>query len=119
MTDREVFMAHWTPTYGEQKAAELWELKQQHSGTRGPGYIADTEGYLSPVTGKWVEGRKARRDDLARSGCRPWEGMEQEQKEAQRQKAYIEQKQDAKLTETAWRTWYAMDPKKRRQLMQG
>lgn len=29
----------------------------------------DLPGYISPATGKWIEGRAARRDDLARSGC--------------------------------------------------
>ena len=31
---------------------------------------ADLPGYKSPVTGKWIEGRAARREDLARTGCR-------------------------------------------------
>ena len=30
----------------------------------------DLPGYVSPVTGKWIEGRAARREDLARTGCR-------------------------------------------------
>ncbi len=37
-------------------------------------YIAsDLPGYRSPVTKKWIEGRAARREDLARTGCRPVE----------------------------------------------
>lgn len=35
-----------------------------------PQIRGDLPGYLSPVTGQWVEGRAARREDLARSGCR-------------------------------------------------
>jgi hypothetical protein len=31
---------------------------------------SDLPGYVSPVTGKWIEGRSARREDLARTGCR-------------------------------------------------
>jgi hypothetical protein len=31
---------------------------------------SDLPGYVSPVTGKWIEGRAARREDLARTGCR-------------------------------------------------
>jgi hypothetical protein len=31
---------------------------------------SDLPGYISPVTGKWIEGRSARREDLARTGCR-------------------------------------------------
>ena len=43
--------------------------------------IGDIEGYVSPVTGLWVEGRKARREDLKRSGCRPYEPGEKEANE--------------------------------------
>ena len=34
-----------------------------------PYVVPDTPGYMSPVTGKWIEGRMARREDLKRSGC--------------------------------------------------
>ena len=110
-------MAHWVPTYGEEKAEELWNLKQEQEHGCSAAVLGDLEGYVSPTTGKWIEGRKARRDDLARSNSRPWEGMEAEQKEAARQRAYMEAKQDKRIEEAAWRTWYSMDPKKRRQLM--
>lgn len=68
----------------------------------------DLPGYESPTTGKWVEGRTARRDDLARSGCRPWEGLEQETKESARQRAYAEQKADAALERAIGETYAAM-----------
>lgn len=81
--------------------------------------MPDLPGYQSPVTGKWIEGRRARREDMARTGSRPWEGMEQEQKEASRRKQYEEQKQDARLHEAASRAWYQLDPRKRRRLIEG
>lgn len=34
-----------------------------------PQYQPDTPGYHSPITGEWIEGRKARRDDLKKHGC--------------------------------------------------
>ncbi len=34
-----------------------------------PQFIPDTPGYASPITGEWIEGRKARRDDLKKHGC--------------------------------------------------
>ncbi len=83
-----------------------------------PTVIPDTPGYVSPVTGLWVEGRKQRREDLKRSGSRPWEGKEQEVKEAQRQKAYAEQKFDRGLEEAARRAYHQMSPEKRRLLEQ-
>jgi hypothetical protein len=36
----------------------------------GPFIISDTPTYISPVTGKPVDGRAARREDLKRSGSR-------------------------------------------------
>jgi hypothetical protein len=36
----------------------------------GPFIVSDTPTYISPVTGKAVDGRAARREDLKRSGCR-------------------------------------------------
>ena len=42
-----------------------------------------------------------RREDLKRAGCRPWEGLEQEKKEAARQQAYAEQRREAALDRSA------------------
>jgi len=47
-----------------------------------PAVHADLPGYTSPIDGRWVEGRRARTEDLKRNNCRPWEGMETERKEA-------------------------------------
>lgn len=35
--------------------------------------FGDLPGYESPATGKWVEGRRQREEDLKRSGCRPYD----------------------------------------------
>lgn len=43
-----------------------------------PRVFSDYEGYESPGTGKWVEGRVARERDLASCGCRPYEAGERE-----------------------------------------
>ena len=34
-----------------------------------PQYTPDTPGYASPITGEWIEGRRARREDLKKHGC--------------------------------------------------
>lgn len=65
----------------------------------------DLPGYESPVTGLWVEGRKARREDLRRTNSRPWEGMEQEQKEAAKVRARQDQKLDQLAERMAHRAW--------------
>jgi putative FmdB family regulatory protein len=66
-----------------------------------PAVFGDLPGYESPATGKWVEGRHARNEDLKRSGCVPFEaGMREDnrrkreadqQKDEQRLEAAIEQ----------------------------
>ena len=53
--------------------------------------------YTSPIDGRPITTKQERIEDLKRNNSRPWEGMEQERKEAQRRAAYEEQKQDAKL----------------------
>jgi hypothetical protein len=84
-----------------------------------PSYVQpDLPGYQSPVTGKWVEGKKARRDDLARTGSRPWEGMAAEKAEAARHKKYNEQKSDKRLDEAVRHAYHQLPPSKRRILEQ-
>lgn len=39
---------------------------------------ADYPGYSCPITGKWIEGKKAHRANLARHGCRVLESGEHE-----------------------------------------
>lgn len=34
-----------------------------------PQFFSDIEGYASPVTGEWIEGRRARRYDLEKHNC--------------------------------------------------
>lgn len=44
-----------------------------------PRVAADYPGYECPVTGKWVEGKAAHRENLKRTGCRLLESGETEQ----------------------------------------
>lgn len=39
----------------------------------GPFVFGDTPSYQSPIDGRWIDGRKARREDLKRSGCVEYE----------------------------------------------
>jgi hypothetical protein len=105
----------WDPKQNKLvEVSTAWTQK-----TRSHFVMPDTPGYVSPVTGLWVEGRKARRDDLARSGSRPWEGIEQERKEANRHKAYAEQANDKFLDRAVRETYYQLSPEKRRRLERG
>jgi hypothetical protein len=65
----------------------------------------DIPGYESPIDGRWIEGRRARREDLKRSNSRPWEGLEQEKKEAARFHVEREKKDDALAEKIAHRLW--------------
>lgn len=65
----------------------------------------DIAPYESPVTGNIIDGRRARREDLKRNRCRPYEGREQELKEANKIVAERERKMDVlaeKMAHTAW-----------------
>jgi len=57
-----------------------------------PAVQTDLPGYPSPIDGRWIEGRRARTEDLKRNNCRPWEGMEAERKEAERRASEIDTK---------------------------
>jgi hypothetical protein len=47
----------------------------------------DLPGYSCPVTGSWVEGRRAHEENLARTGCRVLEDGEKGENEKRRAKA--------------------------------
>ena len=77
----------------------------QSEETKSATIFGDLPGYESPIDGKWIEGRKARRNDLARSGCRPWEGLEQEKKEAAKAHASLDRQTDELAEKIAHRAW--------------
>lgn len=56
--------------------------------------------YQSPISGEWIDTPSQRRNDFAKNNCRPWEGMEQEKKEAAKRAAYEEQAFDKGLEKT-------------------
>ncbi len=80
---------------------------------RGPMIFGDLPEYVSPVTGLVVSGRVQRREDLKRSGSRPWEGLEVEKREARKQQAYSEARLDASLAKAAAESFYQLSPSKR------
>lgn len=79
----------------------------------------DIAAYQSPASGKWITSRRERRDDLARTNSRPWEGMESERKEAQKRKREAEAKADAKLEHAIRKSYHELPPEKRRVLEGG
>jgi hypothetical protein len=95
---------------------ELIEVTKDYSEPVAPMVWGDLPAYESPVTGQMVEGRVQRREDLKRTNSRPWEGIEQEKKEAQRRKQYLAQQEEKSLEKAAWSAWYQMSPEKRQRL---
>lgn len=75
--------------------------------------IVDIPAYESPATGKMITSRAERREDLKRSGCREWEGIESERRESERQKKYQEEKQEAALDRTVRQAWADLPPSKK------
>lgn len=73
----------------------------------------DIPSYQSPATGKWITSRAERKEDLKRSGSRPWEGMETEKQEAERQKKYDEERQDKALDHAVRQAWADLSPSKK------
>lgn len=78
----------------------------------------DLPAYESPIDGRVVDGRRQRRDDLARTGCRPYEGREQEQKEAAKVRADQERQTDQLAERMAHRAW-ADAPERVRKVFRG
>lgn len=86
------------------------------------GYVhfpaAGGQAYVSTVSGKYIDSKRKREDDLKRHGCRTYEGFEQEKKEADRRTAHEEKKADQKLDATVREAFHQLPPEKRKVLEQ-
>jgi len=74
----------------------------------------DLPAYTSPIDGRLIDGRRQRREDLKRHGCRPYEGREQELKEANKVQAENERRLDQLAEKMAHRAWDAAPERVRR-----
>lgn len=81
-----------------------------------PAVQTDLPGYQSPIDGKWVEGRRARNEDLKRSNCRPWEGMDTERKEAIKRAEEADRKFETQIERGIAETFNNMSAEKQRAL---
>lgn len=84
---------------------ELVEVTSDRREPIAPQVFGDLPGYESPASGKWIEGRRARREDFKRTGCRPFEGLAAERRMAEDHHRHIERKHEARLDESAHRAW--------------
>lgn len=69
---------------GEFIPAWQWEVKYGEKRNPSPFIIGNMTPYQSPIDGRWINSREQRKEDLKRSGSRPYEGLEVEKREAQR-----------------------------------
>ena len=67
-----------------------------------PRVFGDFEGYESPASGRWVEGKRQRREDFARTGTRAFE--EGDHQVAARNRRDIEARQEAAVDTAIERT---------------
>lgn len=84
-----------------------------------PSVQVDIGGYTSPIDGRWIEGKAARREDLKRSNCRPWEGMEAEKKAAIERSKAADKDFEKGVEAAAYNTFNNMSAEKQRAISQG
>lgn len=99
-----------TPMHCESKMERIVEA---------PSVQVDIGGYTSPIDGRWIEGKSARREDLKRNNCRPWEGMESEKKEALRRAAAADANFEKGVEAAVYNTYNNMSAEKQRAISQG
>lgn len=98
--------------YREQRSRILHGLADR--ARPSPLIWLDLPGYDSPVTGKWIEGRVARREDLKRNECVEYDpGMKDD---AKRNEKAREEKLDRIIGEAAERMYNQLPESKRNQL---
>lgn len=75
--------------------------------------IQPWDAFESPASGKLITSYAQRREDMARTGCRDWEGKDAEWKHATQQARYHDDKQDAALDATVRQVWANLSPEKK------
>lgn len=81
--------------------------------------IQPWDAYQSPATGRLITSYAERREDMKASGCRDWEGMDNERHNADRQKQYAEAENDAKLDTTVRTAWAQLSSEKKAAALAG
>lgn len=84
-----------------------------------PAVQVDIGGYQSPIDGRWIEGKAARREDLKRNNCRPWEGMESEKKAAIERSKAADKDYEKGVEAAVYNTFNNMSAENQRALSQG
>ena len=69
MTDKEIYLAHWIPTLGEEEALKSWEAKLAMTKRQAPMVNPDIQPYQSQIDGSWITSRSKHRTHLKDHGC--------------------------------------------------
>lgn len=75
---------------------------------KGPAIWGDIPEYESPIDGRIITSRSKRREDLRRSGCRPYEGFEVEAREAARHRREMDKRSEQQWAERVEKTYYQL-----------
>lgn len=82
-----------------------------------PAIQTDIPAYQSPIDGRWINGKADRREDLKRHNCRPWEGMAEEKKAAERRANEADATFSKKIEKGLYDTYNNMSAEKQRKLL--
>lgn len=107
----------WNPELG--RLVEVPLDSEQRRPPQSAAVHGDYEGYQSPVTGEWIEGKRAHREDLKRHGCRLYEGRQVEEREAAKVRAEHARETDRIAEKLAHRAWDQAPTRVRRILTGG
>jgi putative FmdB family regulatory protein len=67
--------------------------------------VAVMQSYQSPISGKWIDTPRQRRNDLNDNNCREWEGIEQETKVAHQREKDFDKMLDKSAEKSAIEAW--------------
>jgi hypothetical protein len=95
-------------------AGRLIEIIDLDEPPRAAAVMGDLPAYESPIDGRVIDGRAARREDLKRNQCRPYEAGELQAFEARR--AAADRQLEARVGETVERFWQGKSGDERAQL---
>lgn len=79
--------------------------------------LREFEAYESPATGKVITSHTARRYDMQESGCRQWEGSEQEKKHAAKVKLEEQAKEDRQIEQWVGEAYHQL-PAEKKQILE-
>jgi hypothetical protein len=112
---------HWFDFHGkivgDKDAEEEWSrVVKMHREPIKSASVYVMQSYQSPVTGKWIDTPRQRRNDLKASGSRPWEGRDAETKAAQQREKDFDKMLDKSAEKAAIEAWQSLPSETKRSL---